>query len=197
VGRPFRSALGKELLAIVEQSLQREECDIERATEAHDEAIRRDNKKIIKEIKNIFQQASISPIPWLADAKGSLSVLELPPPGHHRGHLYVILISGFSKQSQVYGAYVGSSRYAPATRFKQHKAGHHSSGIVQRRGLQVLKSLCWPDGETVPGGRKVVFWESALNRCLARVIPKVSGDWKPIEEWGENFQKSLRTLYDL
>jgi hypothetical protein len=34
--------------------------------------------------------------------------------------------------------------------------------------------------------------QSALNRCLARVIPKVSGDWKPIEECEENFQKPLR-----
>jgi hypothetical protein len=195
--RPIRSALGKELLAIVEQSLQREEVDIEQATEAYNEAIRRDNEKIIRQIRNIFKRTNTVPIPWLADAKRSLGVLELPPSGHHQGHLYVVLISGFTKQYQSYGVYVGSTRYTPVTRFKQHKTGHHSSGIVQKRGLQVLKALCWPDGETVPGGKKLIVWESALNRCLARVIPKVSGDWKPIEEWGENFQNPLRKLYDL
>lgn len=52
--RPIRSALGKELLAIVEQSLRREEVDIEQATEAYDEAIRRDNEKVIRQIRNYF-----------------------------------------------------------------------------------------------------------------------------------------------
>ena len=81
--RPFRSALGKELLAIVEQSLQPNECDIEEATEAHDEAIRRDNQKTIRKINNRFRQTISIPIPWLAEAKRSLAVLESPPPGHH------------------------------------------------------------------------------------------------------------------
>jgi hypothetical protein len=190
--RPIKSFLGDELLEVVERSLQGDQPDIEIATEVLDEAIRRDNRKIIRKIENIFRQTDIRPIPWLADAKRSLSVLELPPFGHYQGHLYVVLISGFTKQNQFYGAYVGSSKYTPATRFQQHKSGRNSAGIVQRRGLQVLKSLCWPDGKTVPGGRKLIFWENALNRCLARVIPKVSGDWKPIEEWEENFQKPLR-----
>jgi hypothetical protein len=195
--RPVRFLLGAELLEIVDRSLQRDDPDIERATEAYDEAIRRDNKKIIRKIQTVFQRTNTRAIPWLADAKRSLDVLELPPPGHFQGHLYVVLISGYTEQNQYYGAYVGSSKYTPATRFQQHKSGYNASRIVQKRGLQVLNSLCWPDGKTVPGGRKLIYWESALNRCLVCVIPKVSGDWKPIEEWEKAFQKPLRGLCGL
>jgi hypothetical protein len=195
--RSVKLLLGDELLELVERSLQRHEQDIEMATEAYDEAIRRDNKKIIEKIQAVFQRTNTRAILWLANAKRSLDVLELPPPGHYQGHLYVVLISDYTEQNQFYGAYVGSSKYTPATRFQQHKSGYNASRIVQKRGLQVLNSLCWPDGRTVPGGRKLIYWESALNRCLARVIPKVSGDWKPIEEWEETFQKPLRDLCGL
>ena len=74
------------MLEIVERSLQCDLPDIETATEAHDEAIRRDNEKVIRKMENIFRRTDIRPIPWLADAKRSLSVLELPPFGHYQGH---------------------------------------------------------------------------------------------------------------
>lgn len=37
-----------------------------------------------------------------------------------------------------FGIYVGMSRYAPAQRFDQHKAGIRSAGVVLKRGLEVL-----------------------------------------------------------
>jgi hypothetical protein len=105
-------------------------------------------------------------------------------PGSHRP-------APFSRTADSTGRAAQGLRKAPAsTGENQSKSGHNASGIVQKRGLQVLNSLCWPDGKTVPGGRKLIYWESALNRCLARVIPKVSGDWKPIEEMGRNFSKT-------
>ena len=91
-----------------------------------------------------------------------------------------------------YGAYVGSSRYRPERRFKQHKEGKHASNIVKRRGLQPLQSLFWP-WQTVPGvNAERILWESALNRCLDQVIPKVSGDFRPSKEWPEEFQVRLQ-----
>jgi hypothetical protein len=37
-----------------------------------------------------------------------------------------------------FGIYVGMSRYPPAQRFDQHKAGIRSAGVVLKRGLEVL-----------------------------------------------------------
>ena len=37
-----------------------------------------------------------------------------------------------------YGVYVGASRYKPAERFDQHKAGIRAAGSVLKRGLEVL-----------------------------------------------------------
>src|SRR5262249_4411282 len=114
----------------------------------------------------------------------------------YQGHLYVVLISGFTEQNQFYGAYVGASRYKPETRFQQHKAGYRASRRVKNRGIQVLKSLCWP-GRTIPGGKSRNLWESALNRCLALVVPKVHGDCVPMAEWGNDFQRPLQAIYKL
>ena len=37
-----------------------------------------------------------------------------------------------------HGVYVGMSRYSPAQRFDQHKAGIRAAGSVLKRGLEVL-----------------------------------------------------------
>ncbi len=37
-----------------------------------------------------------------------------------------------------YGVYVGMSKYSPAQRFDQHKAGIRAAGSVLKRGLEVL-----------------------------------------------------------
>jgi hypothetical protein len=140
------------LLALIEEATIGEP-DIEKATEAYDELIRRGRAKIVKKAKMIFANTKIKPIPWLASAKNSLEILEPPSPGQYQGHLYVVLVGGFTEQSQFYGAYVGSSRYTPETRFKQHKNGQNASKLVKNRGLQVLRSLCWPNNRTVGGPR--------------------------------------------
>jgi hypothetical protein len=185
-----------DLLSLAEEALKLDHPDIERATVAYNEVMRRNRKRVMYLIKEIFGQAGVKPIPWLAKSVKSLDVLEQPAPGVYQGHLYVVLITGFTEQNQFYGAYVGSSRYKPETRLQQHKAGINSSTIVRNRGLQILKSLCWPNGRPVPGGKNLIWWESALNRCLARVIPRVRGDFKPIAEWDDSFQKPLRALYE-
>ncbi|HLN49151.1 MAG TPA: hypothetical protein VK251_06540, partial [Steroidobacteraceae bacterium] len=41
-------------------------------------------------------------------------------------------------RDEPYGVYVGMSRYAPAARFDQHKAGIRAAGSVLKRGIEVL-----------------------------------------------------------
>jgi hypothetical protein len=161
------------------------------ATLAYNELLHRNKEKTAN---RKFSKANLHPIPWLESARKSLSILEMPKEGKYQGHLYVILKSGFTKSNGFYGAYVGSSKLKPENRFKEHKAGIRSARGIPERGEQLLRSLLWP-WRTVPGAKKErVEWESALNRCLSTVVPKVHGDSFPIEKWPEDFQKPLKRL---
>jgi hypothetical protein len=55
-----------------------------------------------------------------------------------RSNIYLVLLDYRDARSEPYGIYVGMTRYAPAQRFDQHKAGLRASGSVLKRGLEVL-----------------------------------------------------------
>ena len=55
-----------------------------------------------------------------------------------RCNVYLVLLDFADRRRGPYGVYVGMSRYAPAQRFDQHKAGIHAAGSVLKRGLEVL-----------------------------------------------------------
>ena len=55
-----------------------------------------------------------------------------------RCHVYLVLLDFSDRRRGPYGLYVGMSRYSPAQRFDQHKAGIHAAGSVLKRGLEVL-----------------------------------------------------------
>ncbi len=55
-----------------------------------------------------------------------------------RSNVYLILLDFADRRRGPYGVYVGMSRYTPAERFDQHKAGIHAAGSVLKRGLEVL-----------------------------------------------------------
>jgi hypothetical protein len=55
-----------------------------------------------------------------------------------RSNLYLVLLDFADRRRGPYGVYVGMSRYTPAERFDQHKAGIHAAGSVLKRGLEVL-----------------------------------------------------------
>lgn len=55
-----------------------------------------------------------------------------------RSNVYLILLDFADRRRGPYGVYVGMSRYSPAQRFDQHKAGIHAAGSVLKRGLEVL-----------------------------------------------------------
>jgi hypothetical protein len=53
-------------------------------------------------------------------------------------NIYLVLLDYGDSRDEPYGVYVGMSRYAPAVRFDQHKAGIRAAGSVLKRGIEVL-----------------------------------------------------------
>ncbi len=54
-----------------------------------------------------------------------------------RSNIYLILLD-YQDRDGAYGVYVGMSKYSPAQRFDQHKAGIRAAGSVLKRGIEVL-----------------------------------------------------------
>lgn len=52
-------------------------------------------------------------------------------------NIYLVLLD-YQDRGAAYGIYVGMSKYSPAQRFDQHKAGIRAAGSVLKRGLEVL-----------------------------------------------------------
>lgn len=57
--------------------------------------------------------------------------------GKGRSNIYLVLLD-YQDREGAYGIYVGMSKYSPAQRFDQHKAGIRAAGSVLKRGLEVL-----------------------------------------------------------
>jgi hypothetical protein len=55
-----------------------------------------------------------------------------------RSNIYLVLLDYRDSRADPFGVYVGMSKYSPAQRFDQHKAGIRAAGSVLRRGLEVL-----------------------------------------------------------
>jgi len=55
-----------------------------------------------------------------------------------RSNIYLVLLDYCDRGEGTYGVYVGMSKYSPAQRFDQHKAGIRAAGSVLKRGLEVL-----------------------------------------------------------
>jgi hypothetical protein len=54
-----------------------------------------------------------------------------------RSNIYLVLLD-YQDRDASYGVYVGMSKYGPAQRFDQHKAGIRAAGSVLKRGVEVL-----------------------------------------------------------
>ncbi len=54
-----------------------------------------------------------------------------------RTNIYMVLLD-YQDRDAIQGVYVGMSKYSPAQRFDQHKAGIRSAGSVLKRGIEVL-----------------------------------------------------------
>jgi hypothetical protein len=75
-------------------------------------------------------------IEWLPLAYEVAASFE--PDGRGRSNIYLVLLDYSDSRDEPFGVYVGSTAYAPAARFDQHKAGIRAAGSVLRRGLEVL-----------------------------------------------------------
>jgi hypothetical protein len=75
-------------------------------------------------------------VEWLPQAYEVAAGFAAPRRG--RSNVYLILLDFADRRRGPYGVYVGMSRYSPAQRFDQHKAGIHAAGSVLKRGLEVL-----------------------------------------------------------
>jgi hypothetical protein len=49
-----------------------------------------------------------------------------------------LVLLDYQDRAGEYGVYVGMSKYSPAQRFDQHKAGVRAAGSVLKRGIEVL-----------------------------------------------------------
>ncbi len=89
-----------------------------------------------------------------------------------RTNIYLVLLD-YGDQDAAYGVYVGMSRYSPAQRFDQHKAGIRAAGSVLKRGIEVLT------GPTLHlqhiKRSEAVRIESQLAEALAAAGLKVKG----------------------
>jgi hypothetical protein len=90
-----------------------------------------------------------------------------------RSHIYLVLLDYSDSREEPHGVYVGMSRYSPAERFDQHKAGIRAAGSVLKRGIEVLT------GPTLHLQRitrkEAARIEAALAEALADAGIKVEG----------------------
>ena len=75
-------------------------------------------------------------IEWLPLAYEVAARFQAPRRG--RSNIYMVLLDYRDSRPEPYGVYVGATRYPPAVRFDQHKAGIRAAGSVLRRGLELL-----------------------------------------------------------
>ncbi len=75
-------------------------------------------------------------IEWLPLAYEVAARFQAPRRG--RSNIYLVLLDYRDSRDEPYGVYVGATRYPPAVRFDQHKAGIRAAGSVLRRGLELL-----------------------------------------------------------
>jgi hypothetical protein len=74
-------------------------------------------------------------VDWLPSAYDI--ALEFRSTGKGRSNIYLVLLD-YQERGGAYGVYVGMSKYSPAQRFDQHKAGIRAAGAVLKRGIEVL-----------------------------------------------------------
>lgn len=75
-------------------------------------------------------------ISWLPTAYEVAAQFTVSAKG--RSNIYMILLDYADRRGDPHGVYVGMSRYTPAQRFDQHKAGIRAAGSVLKRGIEVL-----------------------------------------------------------
>jgi hypothetical protein len=93
--------------------------------------------------------------------------------GRGRSNIYLILLDFSDRRGDDHGVYIGMSRYKPAQRFDQHKAGIRAAGSVLKRGLEVLTGPA-QHLQNIPRGEAARI-EAQLALALADAGIRVEG----------------------
>jgi hypothetical protein len=99
---------------------------------------------IERELDRLWARAGVSVPDWLPmryiGRLGDVYEIALKQSAPRRGpaNIYLVLLDYRDSREDSYGFYVGMSRYSPAQRFDQHKAGIRAAGSVLKRGLELL-----------------------------------------------------------
>ena len=142
--RPFRSQSDRELATAFERAL----VDGDGAAGAHcihERWMRGGMPAHIEAALEILWKRAAASIPewlpmryvsWLPTAYEVAARFTAKDSG--RSNIYLILLDYSDRRGDDHGVYVGMSRYSPAQRFDQHKAGIRAAGSVLKRGIEVL-----------------------------------------------------------
>ena len=142
--RPYRTASEQVLAQTFESALSAGDgltgahCIHERWMRGHFAS------QIEAELERLWQRAALTIpdwlpmryISWLATAYEVAAGFVAG--GRGRSNVYLILLDYSDRRGDDHGVYVGMSRYSPAERFDQHKAGIRAAGSVLKRGIEVL-----------------------------------------------------------
>ena len=142
--RPLRRLVRKEVTARFEAALV-ERDGVAGAHCIHELWMRNEPPMNVERLLAMLWEAASESVPewlpmqyieWLPLAYEVAARFERE--GRGRTNLYLVLLDYKDSPRGPYGVYVGMTKYSPAMRFDQHKAGIRAAGSVQKRGLEVL-----------------------------------------------------------
>jgi hypothetical protein len=144
VERPFRTRSDRELATEFERALA-EGDGVAGAHCIHERWMRGDFAVHIETALDLLWKRGGASIPdwlpmqyvsWLPTAYAVAAGFAAS--GSGRSNIYLVLLDYSDRRGDAHGVYVGMSRYSPAQRFDQHKAGIRAAGSVLKRGIEVL-----------------------------------------------------------
>jgi hypothetical protein len=141
--RPLRMRRREDIESLFRRALQRRDA-ITAAHCVHELWMRGEMAvNIERALDQLWQHAAVSVPEWLPMRHVDWLPLAYEVAARFqadggRSNIYLVLLDYADRRDQPYGVYVGMSRYAPAARFDQHKAGIRAAGSVLKRGLEVL-----------------------------------------------------------
>jgi len=137
--RPFKDAKTPDMLALCERELLHPQDPalgprLELATLVWHEIRTRDRSTA--KLEKLFAKAGAAPIPWLIEARSRLRAVKRNKKGRH--HIYAVRLDFDGQQ----GVYIGETYRTIENRFRIHRSNaKQGSGVVRRRGREVLQSL--------------------------------------------------------
>ena len=142
--RPFRAKSDRDLEAVFERALA-EADGVDGAHCIHERWMRGHFAAHIETALDLLWKSAGASVPewlpmryisWLPTAYEVAARFTVNASG--RSNIYLILLDYSDRRGDDHGVYVGMSRYSPAARFDQHKAGIRAAGSVLKRGIEVL-----------------------------------------------------------